>query len=1066
MNYQHFNNFVFRTPVSSLHELEQFLSEKNEQELHHYLRDFFSATQHEEALFLASSGLHQRFLDYKEGKITNSEKVTSLFFSLSKYFLRMCTRSTPFGLFAGCAVGEFAEGEQTPILANKWSRHTRFDMNYLCILAENISGISEIRKHLIYYPSSTIYPFGDQLRYIESRYLPNLNRIHQVEQVEQSDYLQAILDTAQNGATYAELVNALVDDEISVEEAEEFLKEIIDSMLLVHNLMPNVSGSEFHQELISVLKTLPQYLSFQIKEETWTVAQVIEQLEKLNHKLHQLDERKGGNEIKEYTDIATELDTLGSPYSIKYLFQSDLVKNTVSHTLDQSLLPEIKESLGIINQLCPPQKSNNLSKFMEAFQERYETREVPLLEALDVEAGIGYLQYNKTSGDPTPLLNGVQLKGRQQANHPSIELNPQQEYMLKKYQEAMTNDAYTIEIKKQEVQHLSANWEMLPNTFSVRVEVLKGENGDQVIMNSAGNSSAANVLGRFCHSDENIDTLVRQITEQEENLISEDAVIAEVAHLPQARMGNILLRPNLRKYEIPYLAKSVLPEELQITLDDLRVSVQNNQVILRSARLNKRVLPHITNAHNFQSRALPIYQFLGDLQFQNNRSIYVSWGSLEQLHTFFPRVSYKNTIILAAKWKFKKHEVAAIIKAKGEQELTTAIQKWRNEWKIPAKITLTEGDNELFIDLEHPFLVRLFVDEIKNKGTVEFSEFLINTKNAIVHDQAKQAYNSQFVLCFQRDKALTSFPSIKKEAPEDNIQREFAIGSEWLYFKLYCGIKGADEVLVSTIKPLATTLLQHNLIDHWFFIRYADPDLHLRVRFHLKPENIGQVLQLFHQYTAPLSQAGLIWKIQADTYKREVERYGISTMVAAEHHFFLESDLLIDIIQLMEEHGDEQLRSLYAFKLVDHLLTSFQLNIEQKRDAMKLLADGFGAEFGKDSVMKKQLSQKFRNLRPEINRLIEGTTETSEIDNIINNWLSQVNQKSATIHAYILKEVQHPTRLYQLLGSYIHMLLNRYFRSNQRAQETVVYDLLWTYYKSKYAQEKFNKKKPQKALVQ
>ena len=538
--------------------------------------------------------------------------------------------------------------------------------------------------------------------------------------------------------------------------------------------------------------------------------------------------------------------------------------------------------------------------------------------------------------------------------------------MLKKYQEAMANDAYAIEIKKQELQHMPANWELLPNTFSVRVELLKGENGNQMIMNGAGNSSAANMLGRFCHSDEKIDTLVRQITEKEESLIPEDSIIAEVAHLPQARMGNILLRPNLRKYEIPYLAKSVLPEEQQITLDDLRVSVQNNRVVLRSARLNKRVLPHITNAHNFQSRALPIYQFLGDLQSQDHRSIYVSWGALEQVHTFFPRVSYKNTIILAAKRKFKKQELAAIIKAKGEQALATAIQKWRKEWKVPAKITLTEGDNELFIDLEHPFLVKLFVDEIKNKGTLEFSEFLIDTKNASVHDQAKKAYSSQFVVCFQREKARTTLPSLKREIPEGTIQREFAIGSEWLYFKLYCGIKVADEVLVSSIKPLATTLLEQNLIDHWFFIRYADPDLHLRVRFHLKPENIGQVLQLFHQYTTPFSQAGLVWKIQADTYKREVERYGLSTMVAAEHHFFLESGLLIDIIQLIEEHGDEQLRSLYAFKLVDQLLTNFQLNIEQKRDAMKLLADGFGAEFGKDTVMKKQLSQKFRSLRPEI----------------------------------------------------------------------------------------------------
>ena len=52
-------------------------------------------------------------------------------------------------------------------------------------------------------------------------------------------------------------------------------------------------------------------------------------------------------------------------------------------------------------------------------------------------------------------------------------------------------------------------------------------------------------------------------------------------------MGNVIHRPQMREYEIPFLACSTLDPEHQIPVTDLCVSVRNNRVRLRSMRLGR-----------------------------------------------------------------------------------------------------------------------------------------------------------------------------------------------------------------------------------------------------------------------------------------------------------------------------------------------------------------------------------------------------------------------------------------------------------------------------------------------
>jgi len=45
------------------------------------------------------------------------------------------------------------------------------------------------------------------------------------------------------------------------------------------------------------------------------------------------------------------------------------------------------------------------------------------------------------------------------------------------------------------------------------------------------------------------------------------------------------------------------------------------------------------------------------------------------------------------------------------------------------------------------------------------------------------------------------------------MKRTFIPGDEWLYYKLYCGKKTADYILIDVIKPITEKLLSEGLIN-------------------------------------------------------------------------------------------------------------------------------------------------------------------------------------------------------------------------------------------------------------
>lgn len=286
-------------------------------------------------------------------------------------------------------------------------------------------------------------------------------------------------------------------------------------------------------------------------------------------------------------------------------------------------------------------------------------------------------------------------------------------------------------------------------------------------------------------------------------------------------------------------------------------------------------------------------------------------------------------------------------------------------------------------------------------------------------------------------------------------ERTFVIGDEWLYYKLYCGSKTSDEVLTNALKPLVDELIENKVIDKWFFIRYADPKKHLRLRFHCcNQKNISTIINSVNTALKTYINDDLIWKMQVDTYQREIERYGENTIELSEELFFYDSKLIVDMIDLIEGDEGETIRWLFALRAIDSLLDNFMFDEQQKLILLENLKDGFGREYGMNRALKSQLDKKFRTERQSINDVMNKEFDSQSK---IKPLFELLKQKSSSIR-HISNEILSIEKndmllrpLNDLMGSYIHMLMNRLLRSKQRVYEMVVYDFLYRYYKSEIA---------------
>lgn len=996
-----------------------------------------------EALWVASPD----FFDSLSGWLEKPEgdKGLKIEQSFYRYLARLTSRPTPFGLFAGCSLGTIGQETRLAVAArDQYTRRSRLDMEYLYNLADKIASDPELRRHVRFRPNTSIYMAAGRYHHVQG-YMQEKARYYRLVATEHTPYLEATLQRAASGAIPEALASALVQDdpEISPDEASGYVGRLIESQLLVTEIVPPITGPEPIDDMIGQLN----------RARTSTIAA---QLAEISSRLQKLDAGTLGNDLNEYRELVGAVRKLPAEFQVEHLVQVDMMKPAPEASLDQRVIADLQRGIELLHsiQIKP---NDPLRQFKDAFAERFQDEEVPLVEALDEEIGIGFESRSGPGSVAEPLIDDLEIAAPE--DEPDAGFTRRDAALLRRVEELARKRSVSLELDDKLLEILKTKEPLpLPDALAVMAtlggELSTGSGRRSVYLQGVSGPSGAILLGRFCHADRKLTEYVEQHLRAEEALCANpEAVFAEIAHLPEGRIGNVLFRPLLRKYEIPFLANSRAAVENQIPVTDLLVSLRANRLTLRSRRLGREVIPRLTSAHGFaHGRNLKTYKFLCMLQMQGlTGGLSWNWGALEHL-SFLPRVTHGNLVLALARWRAEKETIEKLAKEQGSGRLR-AVHEWRMAAGLPRLVLLAESDNQLLIDFENVLSVETFLEYAKKRPNVRLVEVFPTPEAQPAHGP-EGSFTHELVVPFVRAARRETGVAAVRTPPSASVheqQRSFLPGSEWLFAKIYGSPAFLDHLLLTSVKPLVEKALADGDADGWFFIRYGDPQWHLRLRLHGEPERLSaRVLpQLWHSLG---EHAGLkrTWRVQLDTYEREIERYGgHAGIVTAERLFQIDSELVLDLLNSIPDQLGAKVRWHLAFTSMNLLLAGLGLELPARRALVNNMGRSQEKSFAVTPHYKKQISERFRSERALLEKLLDDPTAGGFPQEAV----AALQRYAARLTGIREEAREINASIQELAGSFIHMHLNRIFRSSPNAQEMVLYDFLTRTYDSRLARE-------------
>lgn len=681
-------------------------------------------------------------------------------------------------------------------------------------------------------------------------------------------------------------------------------------------------------------------------------------------------------------------------------------KKLLTGNLDPRPLKTISEAILCLKDHLPLRKNKDLDTFKHNFTKKFEYLEVPLLTALDPEIGIGYGALETASTNNT-LIDELKTPNIFPSDT-SINYGPLQHFILNKIihkQKICLEDLFSTANNLSEIA--------LPNTFSAIIQLMD----DLIIVKHIGGSTANALLGRFTLASKTLEETCQSIASLEEQA-NPDVLFFDLGYLAEKKVDNVNRRECIYNYELPILS---WPEtSCYLSLNDIMVSIRHDEIILRSKKYNKRIIPRLASAYNYSRSDLSAYRLFCDLQhqgIQTNLNIHLKdfFPSLDH----YPRVYYKNLILSPRMWKVPER----LQKQREKDDLLSFLTDWLEANHIPPYFKCGNSDQLLCFNTAKNEDLNYFINYCKGKDNLYITEAFLPEK-PLIRDEQNRPYLEEYIVSFSHNTKLYKPISTEKSAPIYQEERPIHLpGNEWLYFEIYTHTLRSNQVLITLIAKYLKSVKSH--IKNWFFIRYPHPAPHIRLRLQLKSSHLSaqltkQMADLIENY---FSQ-GIISDWQIKPYVQEIERYGTKTMDEIQHYFSSDSKYVLKLIGYCK---DDQLLYAMTLRFINDVLEGLGLSLRDQRYYTQQMADSFANEMHIHAPEFKKINKSYLSLKEHM-----GTP-------ILNKTLEKAYYQTIQHLLSLLRAIDDKKSRQQLMTDVVHMHVNRLFPADQRMHEMVIY---------------------------
>ena len=1045
--YTAFDFFMVRTPIFAIDDYLHMFD--NPSDINLNLKKAFEIKTLKEALLVASNDL----LEANARAELNIKSSKQLYSSLLKYFIRLSARPTPFGLFSGVSIGRF--GDASSIIISDSHQHTkraRPDMEWIYGLIKKIEDNKKIRYSLGVRFNDFTYPGGNRIDKPNKTYLQleksDDNTFELSTSIRYTNQVKMLEEKCNNFHTLSSLINDIVSQNPNVpfNRIEGFLSQLLENEYLLSELRPPLINTDMLDYIVNILSKINN-----VEEVDLYIAK-LKEIQKLISDYNTTPIGQGIDIYNEIIRLQKEL------YECKSYLQVDMKTHVENNLLCDGLKNDLERFASAMHKLAPIDKiSDEMAQYIGLFIERYgHSAEVSVLELLDIDKGLG---------SPAHYVNNV-ISRPVPHRQKTIKENRLKTLLEGKVMFALRGDKKAIELTDDDIDYVCVGEQAdkaihpMDNIQSFELYLLAHPGAEHkfTVAPAVASDSFGKSFGRFSDMmTEDESRLLKEGIEKNKSLLDE-YIIAEISEVPSSgRTSNVTLNNSDYDYQIALTTNPCEGKHI-ISIRDLYIGVElsNNRFYVKSKSLNKKVIVTMTSMMNpsFGSSAL---RFLREISSMRRKSVVD--GIVTVLNSdseYCPRITYGAVIIKPETWVITRDIMG--IKNDKEKSSEGIIEKkfnlFRQKWDIPRFVFFNEGDNRLLLDLDNPDHKNEIYSVVKKNASmyVTLTELGCDFNDYAAASKSGNKFVTEIIVPFTLDvdekqgkaktrddetgvilKTLSNISENQMKIERDKLML-LPGNSEWLYYKLYGCSKRQNE-LISVLYESLEKLVSGGLAQKYFYIRYADPEPHLRLRIQPSDNKLPELFTATSELLRALYNDGLISKAVNDSYTREAERYGGPQLIKhAEDYFFHDSKLVMKLLTMQRYEKLIFNMDFLGISFIIFVLEAFNLSMEEQEAFLDSMTD------------KKSYRKEYQNSRQMIMNAVDSTDDWFSIryhasnpeiyDLIIENASHLKGYAEAIFASDKLGELTNSIK--GIATSIIHMFCNR-FRDN--AWERKIYAL-------------------------